>query len=93
MNRLLDEKPYYNTDQLQKDQTDLIGGVCQYSCAPTDAGLPDTRCVYAVDREADIVSLMARAAELEHPADWLIRSKHDRTLFNEGHEACPMAII
>ena len=46
----------------------------------TAAGLPDTRCVYVADREVDIVSLMNRAAELEHPADWLIGSKHNRTL-------------
>ena len=52
--------------------------------AETAADLPDTRCVYVADREADIVSLMARAAELEHPADWLIRSKHNRTLPNGG---------
>ncbi len=33
----------------------------------TAAGLPDTRCVYVGDREADIVSLMCRAAELDQP--------------------------
>ena len=48
--------------------------------AETAASLPDTRCVYLADREADIVGLMYRAAELDHPADWLIRSKHNRVL-------------
>ncbi len=52
--------------------------------AETALGLPDTRCVYVADREADIVSLMCRAAELEHPADWLIRSKHNRTVTDGG---------
>ncbi|MCW8188240.1 IS4 family transposase, partial [Verminephrobacter eiseniae] len=32
------------------------------------------------DREADIVEMMRRARDLGHPADWLIRSKHNRTL-------------
>ncbi len=50
----------------------------------TATALPDTRCVYVADREADIVSLMYRAAELGHPADWLIRSKHNRTLPGGG---------
>ncbi|PIE37048.1 MAG: hypothetical protein CSA54_02240 [Gammaproteobacteria bacterium] len=36
------------------------------------------------DREADIVALMNRAAELGHPADWLIRSTHNRTLPDGG---------
>ena len=30
------------------------------------------------------MSLMCRAAELDHPADWLIRSKHNRTLPGGG---------
>jgi hypothetical protein len=42
--------------------------------------LPDTRLVYVADREADIVALMAQARDLGHPADWLIRSQHNRAL-------------
>jgi len=42
--------------------------------------LPDTRLVYVADREADIAALMAHARDLGHPADWLIRSQHDRAL-------------
>ena len=42
--------------------------------------LPETRLVYVADREADIVALMCRARELGTPADWLIRSQHDRSL-------------
>lgn len=46
--------------------------------------LPDTRLVYVADREADIVALMAQARDLNHPADWLIRSQHDRALPEGG---------
>jgi hypothetical protein len=40
--------------------------------------------VYVADREADIVALMAQARDLGHPADWLIRSQHNRTLPEGG---------
>lgn len=43
-------------------------------------GMPDTRLVYVADREADILELMQRAHALNTPADWLIRSKHNRCL-------------
>lgn len=46
--------------------------------------LPGTRLVYVADREADIVALMAQARDLEHPADWLIRSQHNRALPEGG---------
>lgn len=46
--------------------------------------LPETRLVYVADREADIAALMARARELGHPADWLIRSRHNRALPEGG---------
>lgn len=42
--------------------------------------LPGTRLVYVADREADITALMQRADELGAPADWLIRSTHNRSL-------------
>ena len=42
--------------------------------------MPDTRLVYVGDREADIVEMMRRARDLDHPADWLIRSQHNRTV-------------
>jgi hypothetical protein len=48
------------------------------------ATLPETRLVYVTDREGDIAALMARAAELGHPADWLIRSQHNRSLDESG---------
>jgi len=44
------------------------------------AQLPGTRLVYVADREADIAALMLRADELGTPADWLIRSSHNRSL-------------
>ena len=48
--------------------------------AETALGMPDTRLVYVADREADILELMQRAHALNTPADWLIRSKHNRCL-------------
>lgn len=47
-------------------------------------GMPGTRLVYVADREADIVALMAQARDLGHPADWLIRSQHNRALPEGG---------
>jgi hypothetical protein len=44
------------------------------------AQLPQTRLVYLADREADIMALMVRARDLGEPVDWLLRSKHNRTL-------------
>lgn len=41
---------------------------------------PQTRLVYLADREADILRLMQRAHALDYPADWLIRSRHNRSL-------------
>ncbi|WP_197386313.1 IS4 family transposase [Ralstonia pseudosolanacearum] len=48
------------------------------------AQLPHTRLVYVADREGDIGALMARAQVLGHPADWLIRCQHDRSLDEAG---------
>lgn len=44
------------------------------------AELPATRLVYVADREADLHELMVRAHDLGTPADWLLRSKHNRAL-------------
>lgn len=44
------------------------------------ATMPDTRLVYVADREADIAELMQCAHALANPADWLIRSQHNRCL-------------
>lgn len=49
--------------------------------APT---MSATRLVYVADREADILALMQRAHALGHPADWLIRSQHNRSLPEGG---------
>jgi hypothetical protein len=46
--------------------------------------LPDTRLVYVADREADIAALMGKARDLGQPADWLIRSQHNRALPEGG---------
>jgi hypothetical protein len=50
------------------------------------AELPDTRLVYVADREGDLMALIRRAAALGTPADWLIRSKHNRKLPQEKSE-------
>ena len=39
------------------------------------AEVPDTRLVYVADRESDMIELMARAGELDTPADWLMKRK------------------
>ena len=46
--------------------------------------LPRTRLVYVADREGDLRELLDRAAELGHPADYLVRAKHDRVLAEHG---------
>jgi hypothetical protein len=46
--------------------------------------LTETRLVYVADREADIVAMMRRAVELGEPADWLVRSKHNRAIPEGG---------
>jgi hypothetical protein len=46
--------------------------------------LPETRLVYVADREGDILALMLRAVELDTPADWLIRARHNRCLPDGG---------
>ena len=40
--------------------------------------VPDSRLVYVADREGDLRALMDTAARRGYPADWLIRSRHDR---------------
>jgi len=40
--------------------------------------VPDTRLVYVADREGDRRALMDAATRRGHPADWLVRAKHDR---------------
>ncbi len=45
---------------------------------------PQTRLVYVAEREGAILGLVQRAQALNHPADWLIRSQHDRTLPGGG---------
>jgi hypothetical protein len=46
--------------------------------------LPETPLVYMGDREADIREWMVRARDLGTPADWLVRSQHNRTLPGGG---------
>lgn len=62
----------------QKESTRWIEGYERV--AEMAAEMPDTRLVYVADREADMVAMMRRARELETPADWLVRAKHNRCL-------------
>ncbi|MBL4954762.1 IS4 family transposase, partial [Neobacillus sp. YIM B02564] len=48
------------------------------------AMLPETRLVYVADREGDMAALMELADTLGHPADWLIRARHNRNLAEGG---------
>jgi len=48
------------------------------------AEIPATRLVYVGDRESDILALLVKARDLEHAADYLLRSQHDRTLPEGG---------
>lgn len=52
--------------------------------AETAREMPGTRLVYVADREADILELMQCAHQLGTPADWLIRSQHNRCLPDGG---------
>ena len=46
--------------------------------------LPQTRHVCVCDRESDIMALLVRARELNHAADYLVRSQHNRALPEGG---------
>ena len=52
--------------------------------AETALTMPETRLVYVADREADILELMQCAHALGNPADWLVRSQHNRSLPHSG---------
>ena len=47
---------------------------------PAIKELPGVRLVYVAARESDLFELMHRAHEPGHPADYVLRSKHDRAL-------------
>ena len=46
--------------------------------------LPQTRHICVTDRESDIMALLVRASELNHAADYLVRSQHNRALPEGG---------
>lgn len=46
--------------------------------------LPDTRHVCIGDRESDMLELMLKARDLGYPADYLVRSQHNRVLPEGG---------
>lgn len=62
----------------QKENTRWIEGYERV--AEMAAEMPGTRLVYVADREADLLTMMARAQALGTPADWPVRAKHNRCL-------------
>jgi len=44
---------------------------------------PEQRLVYVTDREGDMLDLIKKSQQLEYPADWLIRAKHNRKLSDQ----------
>ena len=68
------------------------GGVCESTrwiesyerIAESAELLPQTRHVCIGDRECDMLSLMVKARELGYPADYLVRSQHNRVLPGGG---------
>lgn len=75
-----------------KDENGKRGGVKESTrwvegyerIAELTAQLPATRLVYVADRESDLLALMQKAQALGHPADWLLRSQHNRSLSAGG---------
>lgn len=75
-----------------KDEAGVRGGLREslrwsegyQRVAELAAELPETRLVYVADREADIAELMVKARDLGNPADWLLRSQHNRALPDGG---------
>jgi hypothetical protein len=52
--------------------------------AESAGDMPGTRLVCVADRESDIMALMIKAREMDHAADYLLRSQHNRSLPGEG---------
>jgi hypothetical protein len=75
-----------------KDAQGKRDGICEsvrwvesYERIAQQAGeLPETRLVCVGDRESDMLALMVKARELDHPADYLVRCQHNRVLADKG---------
>jgi hypothetical protein len=71
-----------------KDENGRRGGVCESArwvesyerIAQHARELPQTRLVCVGDRESDMLELMVKARDLDHPADYLVRCQHNRVL-------------
>ena len=71
-----------------KDADGQRAGVCESTrwiesyerIAESAQQLPTTRHVCIGDRESDMLTLMRKARELDYPADYLVRSQHNRVL-------------
>ncbi len=75
-----------------KDKDGQRAGVCESTrwiesyerIADSAKQLPDTRHVCVGDRESDMLELMLKARALGYPADYLVRSQHNRVLPGGG---------
>ena len=75
-----------------KDADGHRGGLCESTrwiesyerIAESAERLPQTRHVCIGDRESDMLSLMVKARDLGYPADYLVRSQHNRVLPGGG---------
>ena len=71
-----------------KDKDGQRGGACEgrrwteiyERIAESAELLPQTRHVCIGDRESDMLELMVKARDLGYPADYLVRSQHNRVL-------------
>ena len=52
--------------------------------AESESALPATRPLWVCDRESGMLEMMLCASNLGYPVDYLIRSRHNRTLPEGG---------
>ena len=64
----------------EKESARWIKGYEHVATLAETEAMKATRLVYVTDREGDIKALMVTARDRGNPADWLIRSQHNRTL-------------
>ena len=63
-----------------KESARWIKGYAQVATLAQTEAMSATRLVYVADREGDFMELLVSARDRGHPADWLIRSQHNRVL-------------
>ncbi len=68
------------TSAKKKESSRWIKGYEHVATLAETEAMKATRLVYITDREGDIMELMTTARDRGNPADWLIRSQHNRVL-------------